>query len=609
MKILKRSLLIVLCLVFISTLFSSCKSGGGDSSDVEVEISTADINFVDADGEAVYRIVRADGDEDLSSHASTIIKAIKSKFNVSTKNVTDAEEKGDFAEIVLGESNREVTKKAKQLLNTETNGRRDDFVICSIGNDIAIYGGSLEATIAAIKYFADTYITGEVITGGIHYANKSDANYTDVSLAGNTRLSDFKLVTPIYNTSYITELQITELLGTIATKTGYSITRLDDNVASKTGNINDGSGTLTPTEANEYEIIIGNATRDGVKTFKDYNTYEIRVEGKKVFLNGGSPYATAMAVSEFAKLINNSTAISADNNVLSGDYNTALKNYDLSTYYRPTWTDEFDGADIDYSKWYVAWDETVSYYSGPANGKGQYRGSSKYKNNYVKDGLMYQVAVEDTLNYYGGLFNTNEIMNFLYGYLELSTIHPKGMGFWSALWTCSKPEAYDEWREAYYFSETDLDECYGEGTYAFGNVFAWPTEYGKPYLDIPEGTTGAICVSNRKSCEDDRGYYLDFHTFGFEWLDNTHVRFAVDGEVYVDYMLRDGPETLAYSQPQYLILSLSCGSGNHGEPTTDPVEWEKYNKFIADWVHIYQKKGQKLYNFNKDTRKYFVVSE
>jgi hypothetical protein len=56
-------------------------------------------------------------------------------------------------------------------------------------------------------------------------------------------------------------------------------------------------------------------------------------------------------------------------------------------------------------------------------------------------------------------------------------------------------------------------------------------------------------------------------------------------------------------------LSLACGSGGHGQPTTDPVEWEKYNKFIADWVHIYQKKGQKLYNFNNDTGKYFVVSE
>lgn len=46
-----------------------------------------------------------------------------------------------------------------------------------------------------------------------------------------------------------------------------------------------------------------------------------------------------------------------------------------------------------------------------------------------------------------------------------------------------------------------------------------------------------------------------------------------------------------------LQLSLACGSGNHGEPTTDLIEWRDYNKFIVDWVHIYQKKDQKMYAY------------
>ncbi len=72
--------------------------------------------------------------------------------------------------------------------------------------------------------------------------------------------------------------------------------------------------------------------------------------------------------------------------------------------------------------------------------------------------------------------------------------------------------------------------------------------------------------------------------------------FTCDGEVYADQQLREGPEQIAYSQPAYLKLSLACGSGNHGQPTTDPDEWANTNKYIVDWVHIYQKDGQSLWS-------------
>ena len=482
------------------------------------------------------------------------------------------------------------------MFNSETNGRKDDFIICTIGEDIVILGSTDSATVAGINYFIENYITGETITGGIKYVNKTAGEFSDISIAGTSRISDFKLVTPIYNTSYITELQITELLDCISNKTGYMMERLDDNVASKTGKNTDASGTLTPTAANEYEIIVGNATREGVKAIKDYNAYEIRVEGKKVYLNGGSPYATVMAVSEFKKLIEGGKTITADANVLNGNYKEAVKSYDSATYYQPAWIDDFDGEEINPDLWNVRWDAESSY-DGAANGKAQYRGSSKYKNNYVKNGLMYQVAFEDETAYYGGMFDTRKKTTFLYGYLELSTIHPKGMGFWTSLWTVSVPTDFEELKdEAMYFSETDVDECYGPGTWAYGNTFAWPTTKCKKLMGYGQGE-GIVHVNNKTSSEDDRGYYMDFHTFGFEWLDNTHVRFTCDGETYVDQQLREGPEQEAYAQPQILQLSLACGSGNHGEPTTDLIEWRDYNKFIVDWVHIYQKKDQKMYAY------------
>lgn len=108
-------------------------------------------------------------------------------------------------------------------------------------------------------------------------------------------------------------------------------------------------------------------------------------------------------------------------------------------------------------------------------------------------------------------------------------------------------------------------------------------------------TGGTVHVNNRMSALDDRGFWMDFHTFGYEWIDNTHVRFTCDGYVYADQQLREGAEQLAYSQPANVIIGYAVGSGNHGTPTTDPDAWQNTNKFVNDWVYIYQLAGQDLF--------------
>ena len=608
MKTAKRFLLILLSLSLVLSFFAACDSRKDNQSDPDTGVSTADINFVDAEGEAAYHIVRAaEGSEDLP--ITDIIKTIKSKYEVAVKNTSDEDAKGDLYEIVVGKTTREASAKAKQILDAESSGRKSDYIICTIDGDIVIYGNSNDAVTAGIKYFVDTYLTGETIVGGIKYIYNDASAYADISIGGTTRLSDYKLVRPIYNVSYITQIQTDKLLEFISEKTGYIVEQINDNIASTTGKIDDGSGTLTPSETNEYEIVVGNAVRDGVKTFTEKEAYEIRIEGKKIYLNGGTPHAIAMAVSEFIKLVENNNAITDEMSVLNGDYNAVIDNYDVATYYRPTWGDDFDGNEINYNIWNVGWDR-VSGYSSAANGKDQYRGSSELKNNYVKDGVLYQVAVETDDAYYGGWFDTCNKMNFLYGFAEVSTIHPKGMGFWSSFWTVSESGKYPEYSNtAFYNSETDIDECYGPGTWAYGNTFAWPTSLGVSELELENASKGTVHVNNKVTCKDDRGFYMDFHTFGFEWNGNKNVKFTCDGEVYVDQDLREGAEQLAYELPQVVYLSLACGSGNHGQPTTDPIEWEYYNKYIVDWIRLYQVKGQKLYNWSDSAGRYIVVKE
>lgn len=143
-----------------------------------------------------------------------------------------------------------------------------------------------------------------------------------------------------------------------------------------------------------------------------------------------------------------------------------------------------------------------------------------------------------------------------------------------------------------YWMEVDIDECYGDGTHAFGNTFAHPRTDIKP-------APGTVLThqKNTRYSNDDRGFYIDFHTFGFEWIDDTHVKFTCDGEAYAEHVFTTDAEKEAFSQPVFIMLSLACGTANHGQPTTDPYERENSNQYITDWVHLYQVEGNSMYRF------------
>lgn len=597
-KNLKLVSLLLIFVVMIS-VFVGCgkKSDDTAASEDTNALSTADINFVDADGESLFSVIRPDASE-YGTLNGKIFRQIKDKFGVTAKNSTDADPKDDRAEILVGNTNREASAFALEYLKTNGTGRYHEFVVCSVGKDIAIVAYNDEDLEKAVDYFIANYITGSVIEGGINYLYTDTSNYTVLNILGTTKISDIKIVRPIYNVAYMTQLETDKLMDYILEKTGYKVDLVNDNIASDTDDKLSGSGTLTPSTPNEYEIIIGNCVRDGVKSISNYREYEIRVEDKKIFLNGGSPYATAMAVSEFLNLLKTKDSITSADNVLKGDYDEAYKKYDSAEYYYPTFTEDFDNKNIDDLKyWTCRWNATAGYSNAE---KPCYRGSTKLYNNYLEDGKCYINAAVDDSGYYGGMLDTDNKLEFLYGVLELSTLHPKGDGFWTALWTVSdngmKGPLNDPQRM--YHSETDVEECYGPGDWAYGNTFAWPTAYGRQVLEIPANKEGTVHVNNRVSCADDRGFYMDFHTFAFVWDSDENVKFTCDGYVYVDQDLREGPEKLVYSQPQWIKLSMACGTGNR-PATTDPVAWERYNKYITEYVHIYQKKGNKLY-FSKN---------
>ena len=606
MKNFARILTIILVFCLVTALFVGCGKGNNSSEnliDVGKVISTADFSFVDADEESTFRVIRpVESEGEITLAASSVFNAIKNQYGVSPRNVTDEEDPEDRAEIIIGETNREETKLAKQILAARGHGRINEYIICTINNDIVIYGLTEAATVNGVAYFVQTYIPQATVTGGINFLFEDTANYENYNIAGAEKLCDLNVVRPIYNVSYITQIQIDEFIDSLTKKSGYKVNLVHDQIASKTGNVRDGSGTLTPSEASKYEVIIGNCVRDGVKVFTDKNAYEIRVEGNKVYLNGGSPYATAMAVSKFSKIIFEKKAISAADNVLNGDYSKVINNYDSATYYLPTWADDFEGTEINTDLWDVRWDEDCNY-GNVGHDKLVFRGSSELKNNYVKDGNLYIDFVETETARYGGMLTTQDMMEYYMGYCELSAIHPRGQGLWVSLYNMSGTSTGDTHSVGYhldnnrlYYTETDVEECYGGGDWIFGNTYSFPTDYCRELLNIPDKVpyTGSTHVNNRLAATDDRGFWMDFHTYGYELLDNTRLAFTCDGYIWSEQALREGAEQMGYDQPVFLRLGMAAGTKNH-PISDDPADSAIYNQYIVDYVHIYQHKGNKIY--------------
>ncbi len=574
----KRVLAICAVLVLVIAMFGGCGKKDDASTDTN-GVNTADINFVDGDGEATYVIVRPDDAKmDENAEAIRILKKYKDVYSVSPKNISDSIADEDGFEILVGETNRPQTAIAKETL-ISSGARANGYSITSIGNKIVIYGMSKSALSAAVDYFIENYLTGSVITGGINYTYSNDEGVNFVKIGGEGNLGLYNIVYPRYNVSYLTMLEIESLVESIGKHTGYTVSTVTDFT------VEEYDTNKNQTTVLDTEIVVGNCERDGVRSITDKDEYEIRFEGKKVYLNGGSPKATAMAVAEFSKMFQSGDVDLTEDSSVKGSYDEVEANYSNTDYYKLTWGDDFEGTKIDTTKWAADYTNSTVYGTG-IGGKKLNRCTPE--STYLKNGNLYICALQDDHNYYGGMLWTPGTMRYLYGYLEISTLHPKGDGFWTALWTNSNTGA-----SGLYYSETDVEECYGQGTEVKGNTFAWPSAYCKDLLGVTSHTDH---VTNTHYAKDGRGFWMDFHSYGFEWMEGK-VLFTCDGVTYGEQSTLDTPGFKeAYSTPMFIRVSMATGfSGNPlGRITQNPDEWQNTNRYIVDYIHLYQKAGASL---------------
>ena len=92
-------------------------------------------------------------------------------------------------------------------------------------------------------------------------------------------ISEFIIVRPHYNSSYLTQVEMEKLIDEVYAKTGVKLTIEEDAYVAET----------------KYEIVVGNNNRNGVEKIADHDEYRIKISGTKVYLNGGSPHRVCKA--------------------------------------------------------------------------------------------------------------------------------------------------------------------------------------------------------------------------------------------------------------------------------------------------------------------------
>lgn len=220
--------------------------------------------------------------------------------------------------------------------------------------------------------------------------------------------------------------------------------------------------------------------------------------------------------------------------------------------YRLSWADEFDGTELDATKWAI-------------RGEGN-RGLGRVSREAISvgGGHLTLKAFEKDGEILVGMVGTDGLYMTHYGFFECRAQLQRGGGIWAAFWIQSPLISQGE-DPAKFGAEIDVVEFFRKlGTDIVSHNVHWA--YG-PNQQTTRGMQSYL-----------KGVSEGFHTFAVEWTPTSYT-FYVDGFKF--YEVNKGISQI----DEYMILSM--------EP---PQQEEIHNmklpdEFIVDYVRVYKKDG------------------
>lgn len=256
------------------------------------------------------------------------------------------------------------------------------------------------------------------------------------------------------------------------------------------------------------------------------------------------------------------------------------------------WSDEFNGTEIDRSKWtydignWIVDENGNGITSGWGNNEKEYYTDSS-ENSFIDDGKLVIKAKKEqvtdqfgTYDYTSAKLKTKGLFSKKYGRYEIKAKLPTGKGLWPAIWMLPEEDKYGTWAAS---GEIDIMEAWGSsphkvaGTIHYGE--GWPNnKYTGKEFELPKN----------------RG--IDsWHTYALEW-EPGELRWYVDGELYQTQNKwyskgKDNAANFSYPAPFdqefYLVMNLAVGGWFDG----DPDETTKFpSQMEVDYVRVYDLK-------------------
>lgn len=259
------------------------------------------------------------------------------------------------------------------------------------------------------------------------------------------------------------------------------------------------------------------------------------------------------------------------------------------------WNDEFDGIQLDRTKWdfdrgsfLAAGDQWLP---GWGNGELEFY-TTRPENVFVRDGALHVRVIKESYkgaHYTSARLKTRGLFAKKYGRFEFRAKLPVGKGVWPAIWLLPQELKYGGWPAS---GEIDLMEARGQepdkvvGTLHYGSHWPANAHTGKDYVLPNHGTIA------------------DFHVYSLEW-EPGQIRWYVDEHLYQTQSFwwscpdTNGPGGVEpaneselnpwpapFDQPFYLIMNVAVGGnflGNPDQKTAFPVE------MLVDYVRVYDK--------------------
>ncbi len=596
----KRIICILMVLTLSLGLLVGC--GGGkkpaDSSSTDsvagttaIVITTDDVKYIAEDGSSVYRIVRPEGNTVVTPEAGNLFKNMKSGLDIGIKNVSDTEDGTDVYEILVGNTNRPESQAAIDYLYDNGMGRYQDYIICTMGKKIVINAITDEAVANAVNYFIDNFIKKEGIAGGIKYTCATPGEFGSMTING-ANIGEFTIIRDKSSRSWLLQEEYRKVQDKIREKTGYLLPLREDK----------------DTAEKEYEIHIGNTIRTAKpQSGYDYDSWEIAIADKKVYLAGGSTYAVQVALTEFGKMLEKGAVTNA--NSKTGSYAATVATYDTSEYYTLTWQEEFDyeAMSIEASGWTIdpiSVNNDVKYTD---DGEPYRRFGTAFlvtdaDTSAVTNGnfIMRAIKMEDaTITYpasqgggtdgllykHQGGYHSASVMTFNFGYVEMRARIPDGTGVYSSFWINGLGGEAGS-------LEVDIFESLGMAHTLRANIHYWGGSAPDGHTSLDSGLFGkGVHAVDGK----DRQYVLpksegtlfdDYHTIGCYWSWDG-IRFYCDGVMYYE----DQVDEFHVDKYMEIIGGVNVGWGTRITPAVDvqfPLEYH------VDYFRLYQVDGQGL---------------